>query len=485
MQQDEEESANEEEVESEVPEILSEVESDGYDNNNTQHYSPKPENPDNMETLEVEESAIESQWRLGFQSGEKEDKGEETSEGKKKEEDQDKQKAKEEEVKETPGQVTELDSSDDDAQKKAAFADTRGPLVPGEKYASKETEEAAGRIKKSVSRTTNEDIIAAQRKMRQAEKGMEVEEGQEGEDEDKMMREAEEESDEKKKRGSKKGKGKGKGKKKTKVEKDQAQGKARKQEEIEDQEEEEKAETKKQRKKDKGSEEQPKSEAEVDREEDKEPRKDDRDEKRGRKRSRANTGKASSSKAKKPRGDKEEEKEDEKEEASGKSKAKSAKQSPLKVAASAARRVVEQRRATAEQSVKRRIDFDQFADGKPKTPPKKRRTSRNEDTEKKNIDPYIKHIELGGVVKPSWIGSCETNTHSPFGFSSALSLSKSKEMAIDEIIMLEKSDPMFIIPMDLRKSLDAVENDKLPLKYEPQGFDVLWMFDIRSIDVRY
>ena len=45
--------------------------------------------------------------------------------------------------------------------------------------------------------------------------------------------------------------------------------------------------------------------------------------------------------------------------------------------------------------------------------------------------------------------------------------------------MLEKSDPMFVIPNELMGSLkefkDDGENGHLPCKYEPQGF-VLWMF---------
>ena len=65
---------------------------------------------------------------------------------------------------------------------------------------------------------------------------------------------------------------------------------------------------------------------------------------------------------------------------------KEGKQSPMKLAASAARRVVEQQKEAADPA-KRRIDFDQFADKEDKTPPKKKRTSRNEETEKKNIDP--------------------------------------------------------------------------------------------------
>jgi hypothetical protein len=111
-----------------------------------------------------------------------------------------------------------LDSDDDDTR--GTFKDASGqPLAPEQKYTTKEQEQKCNRImdelykaNSATSRSTNEDILEAQRKMRRALKEAEGEEGEDGEDEDRVLREAEEDSEENMpKKGKSRGRGRGKG----------------------------------------------------------------------------------------------------------------------------------------------------------------------------------------------------------------------------------------------------------------------------------
>ena len=95
------------------------------------------------------------------------------------------------------------------------FKDTKGPLVKEEKFLTRAQEERASQIMEAMQKThsalrltTNDDIIAAQRKIM---KSLKEDETEEHEDEDRALREAEEDSEEKEKRSKGRGRGRGRG----------------------------------------------------------------------------------------------------------------------------------------------------------------------------------------------------------------------------------------------------------------------------------
>ena len=124
---------------------------------------------------------------------------------------------------EDPGKDTVTVDSDDEKKEADAgtgtFQDMKGPLVSEERFLSKDQEEKATRIMNELTKThkelnllNNDDLIKAQRKISQTLKEDEEEDDDNVEDEDKILRLAEEESEDRKAgRGQGRGRGRGKG----------------------------------------------------------------------------------------------------------------------------------------------------------------------------------------------------------------------------------------------------------------------------------